>query len=162
VIKPLQGLGRVNGTASVVRPVLDSKKAVVLSQSLGARATESDGYQMAAGAIDDCVAAAVAAGADVDTMAIMDNFCWCSSDEPARLGQLLATAQACYDTAMVYGTPFISGKDSMFNDFKGFDADDNPVKISVPPTLLISSLGVIPDAVHTQTIDSNLLETKST
>ncbi|MBT3349459.1 phosphoribosylformylglycinamidine synthase [bacterium] len=153
VVKPLQGPGRVNGTASVVRPVLDSKKAVVLSQSLGARATESDAFSAAAGAIDDCVAAAVAVGADVDSLAIMDNFCWCSSDEPERLGQLLAAAHACFETATIFGTPFISGKDSMFNDFKGFDADDNPVKISVPPTLLISALGVISDAARTQTLD---------
>ncbi|MCF7846700.1 MAG: phosphoribosylformylglycinamidine synthase [Candidatus Gracilibacteria bacterium] len=153
VIKPLQGPGRVNGAASVVRPVLDSQKALVLSQSLGARATELDAFRMASGAIDDCVGAAVAAGADVSHLAIMDNFCWCSSDEPERLGQLLETARACYDTATAYGTPFISGKDSMFNDFKGFDAEGHPVKISVPPTLLISALGVIPDAAHTQTID---------
>jgi phosphoribosylformylglycinamidine synthase len=33
----------------------------------------------------------------------------------------------------------------MFNDFKGFDAKGKPVKISAPPTLLVSSIGVIPD-----------------
>lgn len=153
VIKSLQGPGRVNGSASVVRPVLTSKKAVVLSQALNPRLTELDAYRMGAATIDDCVASAVAAGADLDHLAIMDNFCWCSSDESERLGQLLATSQACYDTAVAYGTPFISGKDSMFNDFRGFDADDNETKISVPPTLLVSSLGVIPDADRVQTVD---------
>ncbi|NJP03995.1 phosphoribosylformylglycinamidine synthase, partial [Candidatus Gracilibacteria bacterium] len=145
--------GRVNGAASVVRPVLTSKKAVVLSHALNPRMTNISPYKMAAGTIDDAVGCAIAAGADIHHMAIMDNFCWCSSDEPERLGQLLETAKACYDVAVEYGTPFISGKDSMFNDFRGFDADDNPVKISVPPTLLISTLGVIPDATKVQTID---------
>jgi phosphoribosylformylglycinamidine synthase len=153
VIKPLQGKGRVNGAASVVRPVLTSKKAVVLSHALNPRMTNISPYKMAAATIDDAVGAAIAAGADINHMAIMDNFCWCSSDEPERLGQLLETAKACYDVAVEYGTPFISGKDSMFNDFRGFDANDNPVKISVPPTLLISTLGVIPDAEKVQTID---------
>src|SRR3989338_6921319 len=86
-------------------------------------------------------------------MALMDNFCLCSSDDPRRLGELKAAAQACYDTATAYGTPFISGKDSMFNDFKGYDKNGKPIKVSVPPTLLISALGVIPDARKTQTLD---------
>ncbi len=153
VIKPLQGKGRVNGAASVVRPVLTSKKAVVVSHALNPRMTNIAPYKMAAATIDDAVGCAVAAGADIHHLAIMDNFCWCSSDETERLGQLLETAKACYDVAVEYGTPFISGKDSMFNDFRGFDKDDKPVKISVPPTLLISTLGVIPDATKVQTID---------
>ena len=33
----------------------------------------------------------------------------------------------------------------MYNDFKGFDEDGNPVKISVPPTLKIKAGGVIED-----------------
>ena len=153
VIKPFQGKGRVNGAAAVVRPVLTSNKAVVVSHSLNPRMTNMNSYGMAAATIDDAVASAVAAGANVDHMAIMDNFCWCSSDETNRLGQLLDTAKACYDVATVYGTPYISGKDSMFNDFRGYEADDTAVKISVPPTLLISTLSVIPDATKVQTID---------
>lgn len=153
VIKPFQGKGRVNGAAAVIRPVLTSNKAVVTSHSLNPRMTNMNPYEMAAATIDDAVASAVATGANVDHMAIMDNFCWCSSDESNRLGQLLETAKACYDVATVYGTPYISGKDSMFNDFRGFEADDTEVKISVPPTLLISTLSVIPDANKVQTID---------
>lgn len=156
VIKPLQGAGRVNGTAAVARPVLTSNKAVVLSHALNPRMTNINPYAMAAATIDDAVASAVAAGANIDHMAIMDNFCWCSSDEPERLGQLLETSKACYDIATVYGTPFISGKDSMFNDFRGFDKSDKPIKISVPPTLLISTLSVIPDVKAIQTIDWKL------
>jgi phosphoribosylformylglycinamidine synthase len=153
VIKPFQGKGRVNGAAAVVRPVLTSNKAVVTSHALNPRMTNMNPYAMAAGTIDDAVGSAVAAGANVDHMAIMDNFCWCSSDETNRMGQLLETAKACYDVATIYGTPYISGKDSMFNDFRGFDVNDKEVKISVPPTLLISTLSVIPDATKVQTID---------
>ncbi|MFH0820201.1 MAG: AIR synthase-related protein, partial [Candidatus Peregrinibacteria bacterium] len=153
VIKPLQGKGRVNGEAAVTRPVLSSIRAVVTSQGLHPRYSDIDTYPMAACSIDTAVRNAVSVGADPDYMAIMDNFCWCSSNEPERLGELKAAVQACYDTAKIYGTPFISGKDSMFNDFKGYDAKGNPIKVSVPPTLLISGLGVIPDAQKTQTLD---------
>jgi phosphoribosylformylglycinamidine synthase len=83
----------------------------------------------------------------------MDNFCWCSSLEQERLGQLKQAVQACFDFAVAFETPFISGKDSMFNDFKGFDENNNPVKISVPPTLLISSIGTMDSAAKAVSMD---------
>ncbi|MFH1012122.1 MAG: AIR synthase-related protein [Candidatus Peregrinibacteria bacterium] len=153
VIKPLQGKGRVNGEASVTRPVLASDKAVVTSQGLHPHYSDIETYPMAACSIDTAIRNAVAVGGDPDFMALMDNFCWCSSDEEQRLGELKAAVQACYDTATVYGTPFISGKDSMFNDFKGFDANGNPIKVSVPPTLLISSLSVTPNSLKCVSLD---------
>jgi phosphoribosylformylglycinamidine synthase len=153
VVKPLQGPGRVNGSASVIRPVPDSYKGVVLSQGLYPSYSEMDPYLMAACSIDTAVRNAVSVGGSVDTMAILDNFCWCDSNNPERLSQLLDAARACYDTAVAYGTPFISGKDSMFNDFKGFDENGNEKAISIPPTLLVSSIGVIEDVRNCQTID---------
>jgi len=153
VIKPLQGPGEVNGTASVTRPVLSSNKAVVASQGINPRFSDVDTYAMAAASLDDAIAANVAAGGDIDYMAIMDNFCWCSSDEAQRLGELKAAGQACYDIAVAYGAPYISGKDSMFNDFKGFDDENNPVKISIPPTVLGSAISVIPEATKVNSMD---------
>lgn len=144
VLGPLQGPGRVYADASVTRPVLDSPRGVVLSQGLVPRYSDIDTYHMAANALDMAMRNAVAAGVDFNHLALLDNFCWCSSDEPERLGQLKRAAEAIYELAVRYKAPFISGKDSMFNDFKGYDADGKPVKISVPPTLLASSIGVIP------------------
>jgi len=86
----------------------------------------------------------------------MDNFCWCSSDDKERLGQLKRAAEACYDTATIYETPFISGKDSMFNDFKGFDENGDEIKISVPPTLLVSSVSVVDSPERTISIDAKM------
>ncbi len=154
VIKPLQGKGRVNGDATVVRPRPGSKKAVLLSHGINPSYSEIDTYDMAACAIDTAVRNSVAAGADLEHLALLDNFCWCSSDEPERLGQLKRAAKACYETAVAYHTPFISGKDSMFNDFNGFDESGKPVKISALPTLLISSVGVIEDAEKSISIDA--------
>ncbi|MFZ3077681.1 MAG: phosphoribosylformylglycinamidine synthase subunit PurL [Candidatus Aenigmatarchaeota archaeon] len=154
VIKPLQGRGRINGDASVTRPVLSSEKGVVISQGINPSYSDIDAYHMAACAIDTAIRNAIAAGADIENLALMDNFCWCSSTEPERLGQLKEAVKACYDYAIAYGTPFISGKDSMFNDFKGFDESGNPVKISIPPTLLVSSIGVMQDARKAVSIDA--------
>lgn len=154
VLKPLQGRGRVNADTSVTRPVLSSKKGIVLSQGVNPSYTELDAYDMAACAIDTAIRNAISAGANPDHLAILDNFCWCSSRDSERLGQLKAAVQACYDYAVAYETPFISGKDSMFNDFKGFDENGNPVKISAQPTLLISSIGVIEDSSKAVSLDA--------
>lgn len=59
---------------------------------------------------------------------MLDNFCWCSPDEAERLYQLKRAAEACRDYALIYLTPFISGKDSMYNDFNGFNEKNNNKK----------------------------------
>lgn len=141
---PLQGAGRVYAETSITRPVLNSPKGVVLSQGLFPRYSDIDTHAMARAGLDFAVRNAVAAGCDFTQLALLDNICWCSSDEPERLGQLKRAMKGIYHLARSYGTPFISGKDSMFNDFKGYDENGEPVKISAPPTVLISSIGVIP------------------
>ena len=77
-----------------------------------------DTYWMAAGAIDEAVRNCVAVGADPRRIAILDNFCWGNTDRPETLGSLVRAALACYDVATVLGTPFISGKDSLNNEFR--------------------------------------------
>lgn len=154
VIKPLQGRGRVNGEAAVIKPLLNSNAGVVLSCGIYPSYSDIDTYSMAAACIDTAIRNAVCCGANLNKLALLDNFCWCSSSEPERLGQLKRAVKACYDYTKVYQTPFISGKDSMFNDFKGFDENGNPVKISVPPTLLISSIGIIDDITKAVSLDA--------
>lgn len=153
VLGPLQGQGRVFADATVSRPVLNSKRGAVLSQGLVPRYSDIDTAPMARAAMDTAVRHAIAAGADIDHLALLDNICWCSSDEPERLGQLKRAMEAIYDVAVLYRTPFISGKDSMFNDFKGYDKDNNPTTISIPPTLLISAIGVIEDVAYAVSLE---------
>lgn len=153
VIKPLQGRGRVNGETTVTRPLLNSNKGVVLSQGIYPLYSDINTYDMAACTIDTAIRNIVVAGVNPDKIALLDNFCWCSSTESNRLGQLRRAARACHEVALEYGTPFISGKDSMFNDFKGYDQTGKPVKISIPPTLLISSIGVLDNVIKTVSID---------
>ncbi|QJC27306.1 phosphoribosylformylglycinamidine synthase subunit PurL [Anaplasma platys] len=145
VIKPLQGKGQICGDAVVLRPILSSTRGIVKAQGLGCVYSEIDPYRMAACAIDTAIRNHVAVGGNIENMALIDNFCWCNATDPGRLWQLKQAAKACYDYATAFGTPFISGKDSMFNDFKGYDAQGDPVHISALPTLLISTLGIIED-----------------
>lgn len=156
VTGPLQGKGEVNGVASVTKALPENEKGILCSQGVFPRYGEIDTYHMAATAIDAAIRNIIAAGGTLDHLALMDNFCWCSSTEEERLGQLFAACEACYDFAVGFGTPYISGKDSMFNDFKGFDKNGNPIKISALPTLLISSIGVMQDATKTVSLDPKL------
>jgi len=145
VLKPLSGPGRINTDAQVFRPVLNSNKGVILSSGVYPSYGDIDTYHMAACALDTAIRNSIACGGTLSELAILDNFCWCSSSDPKRLYQLVEAVKACYYYAVGYGTPFISGKDSMFNDFKGYDEKGNLTAISIPPTLLISAISIMPN-----------------
>ncbi len=153
VIKPLQGKGRVNSEVTVIKPLFESRKGIALSQGLYPYFSEIDSYYMAGISIDTAIRNIIVVGAYPNKIALLDNFCWCSSNQPERLYQLKQAAKGCYDYALAYETPFISGKDSMFNDFIGYNKLGQLIKISVPPTLLISSIGIVDDIRKTVTID---------
>jgi len=153
VLKSLSGRGLINTDAQVFRPVLSSQKGVVVSSSLYPSYSFISTYHMASCAIDTAIRNAICAGASLSNLAILDNFCWCSSYDKGKLAELIDSLKASYDYAVGYGTPFISGKDSMFNDFKGYDEKGNSLAISVPPTLLISAVGVIPDIYKTVSLE---------
>ena len=82
--------------------------------------------------------------------ALLDNFCWGNPDKPDRLGELVRAARACYDIATAYGTPFISGKDSLYNEYRDTTTGEQR---AIPSTLLISAICVMPDIQHATTMD---------
>ena len=91
-----------------------------------------DPYHMAASAIDEAVRNCVAVGADPSRIAILDNFCWGYTDRPETLGSLVRAALACHDVAVALGTPFISGKDSLNNEFSYHGRTGNKQTIAIP------------------------------
>ncbi|MFH0967972.1 MAG: AIR synthase-related protein, partial [Methanobacteriota archaeon] len=111
VLGPIQGVGRVQGMATLTKVVFGSKKGVGLSQGIFPSYSEIDPYRMAGACIDTAIRGLIALGIPLEAIAILDNFCWCSSDEPGRLDQLKSAAIGCYDGATGFQTPFISGKD---------------------------------------------------
>jgi phosphoribosylformylglycinamidine synthase len=126
---------------------------VVIACGMNPRFGDFDTYHMAASAIDEAVRNCVAVGADPRRIAILDNFCWGDCERPETLGSLVRAAIACHDVAIVLGTPFISGKDSLNNEFSYTDAASVRQTIAIPPSLLISAIGQIDDVAKCVTMD---------
>ena len=141
------------GDAAVVKPVLGSSKGLTVSCGMNPRYGDYDTYYMAASAIDEAIRNSVAVGADPSRIAILDNFCWGYTDRPETLGSLVRAALACYDMAVDLKTPFISGKDSLNNEFSYQNKEGEKVTISIPPTLLISAIGQVEDVATCTTMD---------
>jgi phosphoribosylformylglycinamidine synthase len=149
VIKPLVGVADDGpGDAAVVMPVLGSWTGFAVGCGLNPRLGDLDPYQMAAHAVDEAVRNVVAVGADPARIALLDNFCWGDTDRPEVLGSLVHAAEACRDVAVAYRMPFISGKDSLKNEYHAGGRH-----IVIPPTLLISALGRVPDVRRCVTMD---------
>jgi phosphoribosylformylglycinamidine synthase II len=141
VLKPLVGAANDGpGDAAVIRPLADSTKGLIVSNGINPRYGDIDTYWMAASAIDEALRQVVAVGGNLEEVALLDNFCWGNPEKPDRLAGLVRAAQACYDIARVYGAPFISGKDSLYNEY-----DTETGSICIPPTLLISAMAVMDD-----------------
>jgi len=154
VIKPLVGVANDGpGDAAVVRPVLSSSRGLAIACGMNPCYAELDPYHMAASAIDEAVRNCVAVGANPERTAILDNFCWGYTDRPETLGSLVRAALACHDIAVALGTPFISGKDSLNNEFSYLDDEGRKQTIAIPPTLLISAIGQVPDVRRCVTMD---------
>ncbi len=133
-LKPLQGEHGGPNDAAIVKPLESSWKGIAISCGMNPNYGKIDAYWMAASAIDEAVRNNIAVGGR--RIAILDNFTWGNPEKPERLGSLVKACEACYDFATAFKTPFISGKDSLYNE--------SPLG-PVTPTLLITALGIIPD-----------------
>ncbi len=142
VLKPLQSKYGGPNDAAVLKPVQDSWKGVVISSGMNTNYGKIDPYWMAASGIDEAIRNNVAVGGR--RIALLDNFTWGNPQKPDRLGSLVRTCKACYDFAKGFQTPFISGKDSLYNE--------SPMG-PVTPTLLITAIGVTPDIRKTVSME---------
>jgi phosphoribosylformylglycinamidine synthase subunit PurSL len=153
VVKPFLGPGEGPADGTVVRGVLGRQRGLVLGVGLKHRLGRLDPYQMAAGAIVEAITNVVAAGADPDRIALLDNFCWGDTRREESLGTLVEACRACHDLAIAFMAPFVSGKDSLNNVFAWTDATGTPREISIPPTLLATALGQLDDVRRAVTPD---------
>ncbi|MDP6576343.1 MAG: phosphoribosylformylglycinamidine synthase subunit PurL [Dehalococcoidales bacterium] len=149
VLKPLVGKNNDGpGDAAVIRPVMDTEKGVIVANGINPKYGDIDPYWMAASAIDEALRQVIAVGGNLGRVALLDNFCWGNTARPEMLGALVRAAQACYDMSVVYGTPFISGKDSLNNEFE-FEGKT----VAIPHTLLVSAVGVMNDVNRAVSMD---------
>ncbi len=151
VVKPLTGAEMdAPSDATVLKPIgTQGLKGIVLSNGINPEYGKRDAYKMAWAVIDEAVRNAVAVGADPARIAILDNFCWGDPLRPETLGSLVEACRGCREAALFYGTPFISGKDSLNNEYLGSDGQRH----AIPPTLLISAIGIMDDVNMAVTMD---------
>jgi phosphoribosylformylglycinamidine synthase len=109
----------------------------------------ADAERMAAAVVDEAIRNVVAVGADPSKVALMDNFSWGDPRRPSTFGELVVTVDAICESSLAHGAPFISGKDSLNNEYTGSDGERH----SVPPTLVITAVAHVPDADRTTTPD---------
>ena len=142
VLKPLQGKYGGPNDAAVLKPLATAWKGVVISCGMNTNYGKIDSYWMAASSIDEAIRNNVAVGGR--RIALLDNFTWGNPQKPDRLGSLVRACKACYDFAKGFETPFISGKDSLYNE--------SPMG-PVTPTLLITAIGINPDIRKTVSME---------
>ncbi len=157
VVKPLVGLGAGPSDAAVLRPRLDSDRGISLACGLCPELADRDPYEMAIAAVDEALRNTICVGGDPLRTAILDNFCWGGVDSPRALGALVRACRGAQDAAVAFGLPFISGKDSLNNQFSQSAQEaarlGMPERVSIPDTLLISAISVIPDVMRCVTMD---------
>jgi phosphoribosylformylglycinamidine synthase len=151
VVKPLTGIeADAPSDAAVIKPIgTKGMKGIVLSNGINPEYGKRNAYQMAWSVMDEAIRNAVAVGADPARIAVLDNFCWGDPLRPETMGSLVEACRGCHDAALFYGTPFISGKDSLNNEYLGTDG----LRHAIPPTLLISAMGLIEDVNQAVTMD---------
>jgi phosphoribosylformylglycinamidine synthase len=151
VIKPLTGVNNDGPSdAAVIQPKMSSDKGLAISCGLNPLYGDIDPYWMALAGIDEAIRNIISVGARFDRIALLDNFCWGDCTKTDTFGPLVRAAQACYDGAMAFQAPFISGKDSLNNEF----ACEDGTTISIPSTLLISAISIVDDIKNCVTMDA--------
>jgi phosphoribosylformylglycinamidine synthase len=149
IVKPLVGADHDGpGDAAVVAPIPGSDRGVVVGCGLNTNYSDFDAYWSAAAGIEEALRNLVCVGAPIERVAILDNFSWAKCTDPEVFGALVRACQACYELAMYYRTPFISGKDSLSNEFT-YEGRT----IRIPHTLLITAMTVMPDVKQAVTMD---------
>jgi phosphoribosylformylglycinamidine synthase len=155
VIKPLQGVRHDGpGDACVIWPHaatgdMSDHSGFAVAHGLNPDYGRLDPHRMAMLCVDEALRNLTCVGGDPSRAALLDNFCWASPDDPKQLGALVRAAEGCRDAAKGFSAPFISGKDSLFNQSK----DEKGKELQIPGTLLISALAPVPDARKSVTMD---------
>ncbi len=150
VVKPLVGIANDGPSdAAVIRPKLNSDKGVAIACGMNPIYGDIDPYKMALSGIDEAIRNIICVGGRADRIALLDNYCWGNCRKPEIFGSLVRASQACKDGALGFGAPFISGKDSLNNEFRMEDGTE----VNIPATLLISAITIVDDTNKCVTMD---------
>jgi phosphoribosylformylglycinamidine synthase len=149
IVKPLVGVAHDGPSdAAVVAPVPGSDRGVAIACGFNPCFADHDAWHATAAGIEEALRNLACVGAPVDRVAILDNFSWSKCTDPAVFGALVRACEACYEYSRYFGAPFISGKDSLSNEFTW-----GGKVIRIPHTLLITAIAVVPDVKRSVTMD---------
>ena len=156
VVKPYVGvMSDMPSDATVMRVDYHGHEGIALAQGINPFYSDLDTYWMAAAVIDEAVRRIISAGGTLSHIAGLDNFCWpdpvrssITPDGEYKLAQLVRANKALHDVTTAFEVPCVSGKDSMKND-----STRGGRKISIPPTLLFSTVGKMADVRKAVTMD---------
>ncbi len=149
VVRPLVGAAADGPADGVVLADPDGREGIAIGIGVNPWYGLHDPEAMAFAVIDEAIRNVVAVGADPDRVALLDNFSWGDPRRPSTLGELVAAVDGCCAAARMYAAPFVSGKDSLNNEYIGSDGQRH----AVPPTLVITAVAHVPDADHCVTPD---------
>ncbi|MFH1459912.1 MAG: phosphoribosylformylglycinamidine synthase subunit PurL [Candidatus Omnitrophota bacterium] len=152
VLKPLAGVNNDGPQdAAVLKPKPDSKKGIIVSCGINSRYSDIDPYWMAVACVDEALRQIISVGGNLKQVALLDNFSWGNTARPKVLGQLVRACFGARDASLAFGVPFISGKDSLNNEY-----NIGHKIISIPPTLLISAVGVMDNVENVISADAKM------
>jgi phosphoribosylformylglycinamidine synthase len=149
VVRPLVGAALDGHADGVVLAEPGDRHGIALGIGVNPWFGLADPEHMAHSVVDEAIRNVVAVGADPEMMVLLDNFSWGDPRRPTTLGELVMAVQGCCDAARTYSSPFVSGKDSLNNEYLGSDGQRH----AVPPTLVITVMAHVPDADRTVTPD---------
>jgi phosphoribosylformylglycinamidine synthase len=142
VVRPMAGATQSGPSDGTVIAPPQRPSGFALGLGVNARYGLHDPERMAWAVVDEAIRNITAAGADPAQTALLDNFSWGDPRRPETLGDLAATVRGCCEAARAYGAPFVSGKDSLNNEYVASDGQ----RRSIPPTLVITALAHVPQA----------------
>lgn len=141
--------------AAVLAPLASSSgRGLAIGIGMNCRTGAADARRMAEAAVDEAIRNVVAVGADPEHIALLDNFSWGDPRRPQTLGCLVDAVEGCCAAAAAHNAPFVSGKDSLNNEYLTNDGE----RRSIPPTLVITALGVVPVAERMMTSDAKCID----
>ncbi|HSP27119.1 MAG TPA: phosphoribosylformylglycinamidine synthase subunit PurL [Ilumatobacteraceae bacterium] len=149
VVRPLVGAAADGPADGVVLAEPGAREGIAIGIGVNPWYGLHDPEAMAFAVVDEAIRNVVAVGADPDRVALLDNFSWGDPRRPSTLGELVAAVDGCCSAARMYNAPFVSGKDSLNNEYVGADGQRH----AVPPTLVITAVAHVPDADHCVTPD---------
>ena len=149
VVRPLVGAAADGPADGVVLAEPGRREGIAIGLGVNPWYGLHDPEAMAYAVVDEAIRNVVAVGADPERVALLDNFSWGDPRRPTTMGELVAAVEGCCAAARMYQAPFVSGKDSLNNEYLGTDGQRH----AVPPTLVITAVAHVPDADHCVTPD---------